>query len=241
MRSLQFPALFLFHIGPGLLGTLAYVLISGPVQTAGYPPIAALLLAAGVVLLPAELLILRVMSDRDRAAGREFIPYRESLPFRAWVVLVPALFIAAFIGSGIFGLLDALIQSSLFSWAPSWFLRPIDLDRVGDYSRSAWVVTISAYLVLNTFVGPLVEELYFRGWLLARMERFGSLAPLLNAALFSLYHLWLPWAFFSRLAAVAPFVYAVRSKRNVYLGMAVHMLLNGVGGGLVVAQVLAKL
>jgi len=56
-----------------------------------------------------------------------------------------------------------------------------------------------------------------------------------------LYHFWLPWAFFSRLAAVAPFVYAARAKRNVYLGMVVHMLLNGVGGLLIAAQVLGKL
>jgi membrane protease YdiL (CAAX protease family) len=73
------------------------------------------------------------------------------------------------------------------------------------------------------------------------MARFGRWAPLLNAALFSLYHFWLPAQFFTRLAAVAPLIYAVRWRRNIYLGMAVHVLLNTIGGGLLVAQVAGRL
>jgi membrane protease YdiL (CAAX protease family) len=73
------------------------------------------------------------------------------------------------------------------------------------------------------------------------MERFGRWAPLLNATLFSLYHFWSPWQLLSRIAAVAPFVYAVRWRRNVYLGMAVHCSLNAIGGLLVVASVAQRL
>jgi hypothetical protein len=38
-----------------------------------------------------------------------------------------------------------------------------------------------------------VEEYYFRGYLLPRLSRFGSLAPVINVALFSLYHFFTPW------------------------------------------------
>ena len=67
-------------------------------------------------------------------------------------------------------------------------------------------------------LGPIVEELYFRGWLLPRLERFGRCAPVLNAALFSLYHVWAPWQVVSRFVAVLPFIGAVWLQRNVYLG-----------------------
>jgi membrane protease YdiL (CAAX protease family) len=73
------------------------------------------------------------------------------------------------------------------------------------------------------------------------MERFGRWAPLVNTTLFSLYHLWAPWQFLSRIAAVAPWVFAVRWRRNVYLGMVTHVLLNIIGNGLIVVNVAGRL
>ena len=75
-------------------------------------------------------------------------------------------------------------------------------------------------------IGPVVEELYFRGFLLPRMEQLGRWAPLVNASLFSIYHFWSPWQLMARILGIGPMVYAVRWKRNVYLGMAVHCSLN---------------
>jgi uncharacterized protein len=48
-------------------------------------------------------------------------------------------------------------------------------------------MTLGAYLVLNVFVGPITEELCFRGHLLPRMGQLGRWAPLVNVFLFSLY------------------------------------------------------
>jgi len=119
-------------------------------------------------------------------------------------------------------------------------VRPIDPDRVGDYSREAWLLTLGAYFVLNGFVGPIVEELYFRGYLLPRMEWMGRWAPLVNVSLFSLYHFWSPWQVFGRILGFGPTVYAVRWKENVYLGMAVHCTLNTLGVVLVSGIVLGR-
>jgi hypothetical protein len=58
--------------------------------------------------------------------------------------------------------------------------------------------------------------------------------------LFSLYHFWSPWQFLSRVAGVAPFVYGVWWKRNVYLGMAVHMSLNALGTATITVLVLQR-
>ncbi len=83
-------------------------------------------------------------------------------------------------------------------------------------------------LVLNVAV-PWVEEFYFRGYLLPRMGRFGRWAPLVNTALFSLYHVWLPWEFFGRLAALLPAMYVVWCKRGLAVSVWVHVLLNSTG------------
>ena len=115
------------------------------------------------------------------------------MPIRDWLWLVPVLIVAEFVGFGLSMAIEPAVIDSLFGWLPDWFVRPIDPDRVGDYSREAWLVTLAAYLVLNGFVGPIVEELYFRGYLLPRMEWMGRWAPLVNVSLFSLYHFWSPW------------------------------------------------
>jgi membrane protease YdiL (CAAX protease family) len=82
--------------------------------------------------------------------------------------------------------------------------------------------------VLN-IATPITEELYFRGFLLPRMARWGIWAPLISVALFSLYHFWLPWENPTRIIALLPLVYAVQWKRNIYLSIAVHSLLNTIG------------
>ena len=105
-------------------------------------------------------------------------------------------------------------------------MTPIDLDGIGAYSSAVWTVTLVAFFVINGFVGPIVEELYFRGYLLPRMEYMGRWAPLVNVTLFSLYHFWSPWQIVARILGFGPTVYAVRWKRNVYLGMVVHCSLN---------------
>src|SRR5207248_6882977 len=78
-------------------------------------------------------------------------------------------------------------------------------------------------------VVPWAEELYFRGYLLPRMGALGRWAPLVNTALFSLYHVWLPWEFFSRVVALLPAIYVVWWKRDLRVSIWVHMLLNSTG------------
>jgi uncharacterized protein len=87
---------------------------------------------------------------------------------------------------------------------------------------------VALSLALNVAV-PRVEELYFRGYLLPRMGHCGRWAPLVNTALFSLYHMWLPWEFFSRLAALLPAIYVVWWNRDLGVSVWVHVLLNSVG------------
>ena len=144
------------------------------------------------------------------------------------------------IGFGVSMAFEPAVIASVFGWLPDWFVRPIDIDRIAAYSRDAWLVTLAAFLVLNGFVGPIVEELYFRGYLLPRMDRMGRWAPLVNVSLFSLYHFWSPWQIVGRILGFGPTVYAVRWKENVYLGMVVHCTLNTLGVLLVSSLVLSR-
>jgi membrane protease YdiL (CAAX protease family) len=75
----------------------------------------------------------------------------------------------------------------------------------------------------------VVEELYFRGFLLPRLSRFGLWAPVINGVLFTLYHFFSPWAFVERVIMVIPMAWLVQRKRNIYITIIAHLLLNTLG------------
>ena len=185
-------------------------------------------------------MVLWAARGRDQGI-RSVVPYRRPLPLRDWLWLVPVLVVLAFVGFGVSMVVEPAVIDSLFGWLPDWFVRPVDADTVTDFSRDAWLVTLAAYLILNGLIGPVVEELYFRGYLLPRMEWMGRWAPLVNVSLFSLYHFWSPWQIAGRILGFGPTVYAVRWKENVYLGMVVHCTLNTISVSLVAGLVLGRL
>jgi membrane protease YdiL (CAAX protease family) len=149
-----------------------------------------------------------------------------------------ALLAAAVVGSGVLMVADGLLARTAFSWLPAWYLQPVGLADVTRYPTSAWVATLVAYMVLNGVAGPVTEELYFRGWLLPRMSRFGRWAPLANATLFSLYHFWAPWQNLSRILLVVPWAYTVWWKRNIYLGILMHCAIDVIGWSLTFGLIL---
>jgi membrane protease YdiL (CAAX protease family) len=225
------------HLAPGALVAGAFVAFAPIAENVGFPPIAALLAAIALVLVPFELGVV-VWAGRGQGGGlAAALSYRRPIRLRTWLWLVPALIVAAFLGFGLAAAIEPGVIAGLFAWMPEWFVRPIDPERVGDYSARAWSLTLAAYFVLNGLVGPIVEELYFRGYLLPRMQGLGRWAPLVNVSLFSLYHFWSPWQIVARILGLGPMVYAVHWKRNVYLGMVVHCALNTISVALVVALV----
>lgn len=79
------------------------------------------------------------------------------------------------------------------------------------------------FLIFSVFLAPLVEELYFRGYLLPRMK--GRFAPLLHSFLFAAVHVFTPWMIITRTLGLLPLVFGVK-KKNIYVGIIVHILGN---------------
>jgi membrane protease YdiL (CAAX protease family) len=238
--QLSLARLLALFLVPGALVTLAFVALAPLVEMVGLPPIVALLVAIVGILVPFELGVV-LWAGRGTGSMLGAIAYRRPMPLRTWLWLVPTLILAAFVGFGLHQAIEPQLIRSLFGWVPQWFVTPLSMDRIGEYSSAAWVVTLIAFFATNGFLGPIVEELYFRGYLLPRMERFGRWAPLVNVSLFSLYHFWSPWQLVARILGIGPTVYAVRWKRNIYLGMVVHCSLNSIAVLLVASMVAGRL
>ena len=233
------PRSIALHLVPGALIGLVYGSIGIPVATSlGYPPLLGLLLAVLCVLLPLELGYLlylgRQRNGRFSLAG--IVLYQERMPARRLALAVLLLFGWA-VGSNIaLAWIDRLLFDRLFAWVPSWFLLDVDADR---YARSTLVVTLLASLVVSGIAAPVVEELYFRGYLLPRLTRLGRWAPVVHIILFALYHVWTPWLAVTRIIYFLPTVYAVWRQRNIMIAIWVHCLGNTLGTLALLAAVLA--
>jgi uncharacterized protein len=215
------------HLLPGALITLFFALAAPVARGLGLPSLLAILLAIPFVLIPFELgYLLREGKRRNGRLSLEgVVLYRQPIPRWQFAVLLIGLFLWSAVAFGLLALLDAPLIEALFRWLPDWFFLDEDLSA---YTRPVLVATWVLGLLANGLAAPIVEELYFRGYLLPRISRFGGWAPLINTVLFSLYHFFTPWQLLGRILALLPMVYVVWWRRNIYIGMVVHCLGNTV-------------
>jgi membrane protease YdiL (CAAX protease family) len=216
----------LLHLAPGAVVTLVYILLTPPLLKLGLPNLLTLNLAAILVLVPLELWILLAEGKKKNGhySLHQVVLYRERIPL--WQLIGLAFGLMVWMAA-CFALLapriDPLVQKALFGWVPAWF--PLMATFTG-YPKNVAVLTLAVSLVCTSWIAPFVEEYYFRGYLLPRLSRFGRLAPLINVALFSLYHFFTPWQALTRILAVTPMAWVVMRKRNLYIGIVAHLALN---------------
>lgn len=214
------------HLAPGV-PVLAAILLGTPVAAAlGLPAVAAAFAAVLLVLVPVQLGYLLYRARREGVGLRRLLRFREVPPPRRFAaVLAAVLAVQVLVFVVLWGPLEELLRSQLFRWLPELFFRADDQDPAA-FSGTALAVTWVLGLVANGVVGPVVEELYFRAYLLPRLGRLGRLAPAFNAFLFSAYHLFAPWQLISRFLFALPFVHAVWRTRSTALGIAAHVANN---------------
>ncbi len=220
------PQAILLHLLPGGLISITFIILGPWLRQNHLPPILAILIPILIILIPFELGLLYYEGNRrnGRLSLEGIVIYREPLPLKSFLIFVPVLlFWMVFIFMGLDGL-DQVVIKGLFHWLPDWF----QYNRFSptDYSQPVLTATFVLFLVLNGVAGPVVEELYFRGYLLPRIEYLKGWSAPVNVLLFSLYHFFSPWQNISRILAFLPLVYIVRLKKNIFLSMLAHCLLN---------------
>jgi hypothetical protein len=212
------------HLLPGVLMVAFYVLAAPLVRSLGFPSLMAIYLAILFVLIPFELGYLFYRARRNKSSLGSVVLYREPVPRAQFVALVLGLLAwSAIFYVLIYPPLDAFFIENVFFWLPDALFLAEDFSR---YSTGALVITWVLGFVVNAVAGPVVEEVYFRGYLLPRISRFGAWAPLINTVLFSVYHFFTPWQNVGRIVGFLPIVYAAWWKRSIYVSMGAHVLGN---------------
>jgi len=235
IKPFSIAQILLYHLAPGVPILFVTILLSHPTFGFGLPIFLSLMLAILFGLVPAELGILYFTARKQGKKIKELISFREKMPLMKSILwALPGIVFALVVF-----LVLAKIEHPLwtiFNWVPEWFR--IDRFEAGTMEKGLLTFTIVLNLLLNGILGPIVEEVYFRGFLLPRMGKLGKAAPLVNTVLFSLYHFFTPWENVTRIIAMMPYIYIVWYKKNIRIGMIVHCTMNLLGAINMIVMVL---
>jgi membrane protease YdiL (CAAX protease family) len=221
------------HLLPGVLLLIFFVMTIPVMDKLGLPPRFSSLFGILFILIPFELGVLFYEGKKrnGKLSLEGIVIYRERIPIWQYFLWVPLLLVWSIIVFILLSPLEDFLIKTVFSWLPGWFI-------ISDsgYSRIILIVMVAVYGIAN-IAAAIVEELYYRGYLLPRLSRIKGWAPLINTVLFSLQHFLTPWQQLSIILGVLPQAYVVSKKRNIYIGIFAHSLLNFLSTILVIMSV----
>lgn len=216
----------IYHLYPGLIITLFFSLTTPYFVKMGWPPQLSMLIAIVVVVVPVILLHLNNAKKQENVKRlNDLIVYKETLPLKKFILYTLGLIVFAFLIYGLTQPVNVVITEQFLHWLPEWY-KVSDFE---GFSKKIIVITLLLNLLLNGLLAPFLEELYFRGYLLPRMETWGKYAPLLSAILFSLYHFWQPQIYLTLIISLFPMTYLVWKTKSIKLAIYTHCGLNIIG------------
>ena len=220
----------ILHLAPGAIFTAFIILVAPALASAGIDPIFALFGGIGLVLVPIELGYLAVQARRITGSWSplDAVDYKERVPRGRLALLAAGLagwFLLVLLVSIVF--LDRWLAENVFTWLPTTLLQFAVPEEGGEpISGGTFLALLVIALAFNGVAGPITEELYFRGHLLPRLERYGRWAPVINTALFAIYHFFSPWRYPAIFLGFLPTTWMTWRKRSVAVSIAVHMTIN---------------
>lgn len=177
------------HLLPGVL-LLVWFVLTGPLaEKLGAPAFLTLMIGAVLVIIPFELgyLLYQGWQRNGKLSLEGVVLYRKPIPHWQYAVLVPAgIALMVFAFFVVAPPTNSYLIERLFTWLPDWFF--MFGQGPDQYSQTILLFAAFLALVVNGILGPVVEELYFRGYLLPRLSWMPAWAPVVSGVLFSLYH-----------------------------------------------------
>ncbi len=228
MDKIDAKGLILRIFTPTIVLSLSYLLLG---HFCSIPHILLFCILGTVILVPMELGVILSASKRENGVYslKSAFVGQEKMPL--WKILI-----IAFVLFGIAGLLSAFaaplenqifaeIRTALLSHLPTGF-DWTNYEYIKSFSKPIRILTCIYYGIFNVLIGPITEELFFRGYLTSHYKKQSLFLPILIAVLFSFYHFWLPFNNVFRILVFAPAVYVAYKKKNIYISICFHCLCN---------------
>jgi len=230
------------HLFPGIVFT-AILFFTCTIITDLTIPRALIFYSLALLILVPMFIIIIKMNEREKGTGKHFydsIRYLEKIPVGKVVGMV---FLASVWAVLIFVLgkpFNSFFQTHLFSWMGNQFNISDYLISPQNYSKNILIITWVVGLFSTSLIVPIFEEIYFRGYLLPRIDRYKIFAPIIGTILFCLYHFFSPWMFLVRVIAILPMIVLVWKYKNIQIGIVCHVLLNLLGDTIAAIPIIFK-
>lgn len=117
------------------------------------------------------------------------------------------------------------LSDKLYSLLPAYFDWN-NFELMKKYPKGILIFTSIFYIVMNVLICPVIEEIYFRGYLTDKLKRYGMLAPIIVAVVFSFYHWWLPFNNIFRICIFGVAAVIAYKKKNIFISIVFHCLCN---------------
>ena len=221
----------LLHLAPGVVFTTFLIVASRVFTEHGLTAYLAELIAIPVCLVPVLAAVVRLWSRRpgEGASIAQAITYRQPGGVTDYLLLPVLLYACWALCSLVVVPLTGLLETHLYGWFPAQLGTRAMVAGVASSPPGQRYATLVLAVLLSGGLAPLAEEAYFRGYLLPRMRRWGSFAPVANAFLFGLYHFFTPWNLPAVFVAFLPIAFVVQARKNFRIGLVVHAMFNLTG------------
>lgn len=228
MNKIDTKGLLLRIFVPTTVLSLSYLILG---HFCNMPHILLFCILGTIILVPMELGMIISASKKEygTCSLKSALEGQEKLAL--WKIVL-----IAFVFLGVAGLLSAFVaplENQFLSKIRATVLNNLpkgfdwtNYEYIKSFSKPTLIFTCVYYCIFNVLIGPIIEELFFRGYLTSHYKKQGVLTPILIAVLFSLYHFWLPFHNIFRILAFAPVAYVAYKKKNIYISIWFHCMCN---------------
>jgi len=231
---------FLLHVFPGVLVTVAFFVLKPLLDSTGFPPLLAFLLAILLIDIPFMLGVM--LNEGKKLNGRYSLEgvvlYREKVSWKTFALVFVGAFVVVYLLIMMATPLSTFLTESVFSGLPDWIFLE-ERTQYEAYAKNILIAVFSLHLLITGIILPWVEELYFRGYLMHRISRYEKWAPLLGGAFFGLYHVWQLFGFVGVFLLGAGLGYVVWWKKDIRLSISLHVFANALGRVFILLGILA--
>lgn len=168
----------ILHLMPGGVQVIIFILLAPLVMRFGYPAGFAFLATNIFVGIPIMLgyLLYQGKKRNGKLSLRGVIHNRKSMPIWQYAAFFVLLLGTAFVILFLTAPINDYLAECTFSWLPVYFKSSV-ATFAGEPTRSLIFIMLLCQFVVDGLAVPIVEELYYRGHLMPRVDYLGWAAP----------------------------------------------------------------
>ena len=214
---------------PSLILIIVYIVTGGLKHS--IPSLLLFYICATLILFPIEIGVILNASKKEYGSYSLKSAFSDYNKMSWWKIFIYGSLLFAF--AGIMSVTIAPLENNLFASLSNKLIQSMpvyfnwnNIEYFKQYPKDILLLTCVGYFILNVIVGPIIEELFFRGYLTSKISRYGNFAPLIITILFSLYHFWLPFNNLFRISIFLPAAFIAWRKKNIYISIVFHCMCN---------------